>query len=805
MLKIRLGSPIARNSVTGSVPFFPGSLLGSVFVVFGLALTAIAQIPSPQKAAIPAKTTPGRLQDHLSTIIRKQLDAHNIPAISIALVDDQQILFHAGFGTTRPDARTPGKSAVDSGSVFRVGSVSKLFTDLAIMQLVEQGELDLDEDIRVYLPEFHPRNPFNKPITLRQLMSHRSGLVREPPVGHYFDPDEPSISRTVRSLNQTTLIYPPETKTKYSNAGITVVGAVLEKKTGKPFVQVIREAILDPLEMNRSSFEFDDRVRPFLARAKMWTYDGRNFAAPNFRLGIAPAGNLYSSVDDLGRFMTAVFNDGQGPKGRILSTRGIQQMIEPQYTKDKNAFGIGFHLGEFQGERSIGHGGAVYGYSTQWLALPERKIGVVIAASKDICNGVVARIAKHALACLMAQQQNRKFPEWKTSDPVPEIRQRQVVGLYKDNAGNHIRISKRKANLIADFGEYRRKLRQFGGNLVADDEFGWGPEIRFAGTELKTGNRTYRRIADSRPQLIRPDWTPLTGEYGWDHNTLFIYEKHGQLWCTIEWFFQYPLTQVSENRFGFPDHGLYHGEQLVFSVKGQRAESVTAAGVEFQRRETGTRKGQTFRIRPVRPIDELRQKARQAKPPREKGDFLEPELVELIKLDPAIILDIRYASKNNFMGEKFYSRPVAMMQRPAAEALVRVNQKLEKLGYGLKVFDAYRPWYVTKMFWDATPSEQKLFVANPALGSRHNRGCAVDLTLFDRKTGKEVWMGAGYDEFSPRAFPDYPVDSSSARWHRELLRTTMESEGFEIYDYEWWHFDYRDWKKYPILNESFDR
>jgi D-alanyl-D-alanine dipeptidase len=148
----------------------------------------------------------------------------------------------------------------------------------------------------------------------------------------------------------------------------------------------------------------------------------------------------------------------------------------------------------------------------------------------------------------------------------------------------------------------------------------------------------------------------------------------------------------------------------------------------------------------------------------------------------------------------FYDRPRAFLQRPAAEALVRAHRQLAAQGYGLLIHDAYRPWHVTKMFWDATPEESKLFVADPAKGSRHNRGCAVDLTLYKLAGGEPIVMPSGYDEFSPRAFPAYPGGTSRQRWHRELLRRAMEAEGFSVFEFEWWHFDYRDWRRYPILN-----
>ncbi len=156
------------------------------------------------------------------------------------------------------------------------------------------------------------------------------------------------------------------------------------------------------------------------------------------------------------------------------------------------------------------------------------------------------------------------------------------------------------------------------------------------------------------------------------------------------------------------------------------------------------------------------------------------------------------------MSAVFYDEPRAFMQRPAAEALVRAHRALAAYGYGILIHDAYRPWYVTKMFWDATPEDMKIFVANPANGSRHNRGAAVDLTLYDLQSGNPIEMVGTYDEFTERSYPNYMGGTSRQRWHRELLRRVMEDQGFNVYEFEWWHFDHEDWEKYPIMNWTFD-
>ena len=180
-------------------------------------------------------------------------------------------------------------------------------------------------------------------------------------------------------------------------------------------------------------------------------------------------------------------------------------------------------------------------------------------------------------------------------------------------------------------------------------------------------------------------------------------------------------------------------------------------------------------------------------------------LVELVKLDSTIRLDIKYATSDNFMGRPMYAQARAFLQRPAAEALVRANRSLKKQGFGLLVFDGYRPWAVTKKFWDETPAVQRKFVANPRKGSKHNRGCAVDLTLIDLKTGQEVSMPSPYDDFSDKASSSYRGGTAGQRRLRGVLRAAMERQGFRVEPSEWWHFDYKDWRKYPLLDIPFEK
>jgi D-alanyl-D-alanine dipeptidase len=192
------------------------------------------------------------------------------------------------------------------------------------------------------------------------------------------------------------------------------------------------------------------------------------------------------------------------------------------------------------------------------------------------------------------------------------------------------------------------------------------------------------------------------------------------------------------------------------------------------------------------------------RPPAERGPFHESELVEIVRLNPAIRLDIRYATADNVVHRPVYRQARAFLQRPAAEALVRASRALSEKGYGVLVFDGYRPWSVTKIFWDSVRPEERAFVADPKKGSKHNRGCAVDLSLYALATGREVEMPSAYDETSERASSDYAGGTAQQRALRDLLRAAMEKEGFTVEPNEWWHFNYRTWRDYPILDIPFE-
>ncbi|MGE5143680.1 MAG: serine hydrolase domain-containing protein, partial [Acidobacteriota bacterium] len=283
----------------------------------------------------------------LGAYITHEMKDKDLPAVSIVLVDRDSTVWARGFGHANPHDSV----LATAQTIFRVGSVSKLFTDIALMRLVQRGTLELDAPITQALPDFHPANPFGGTITLRQLMTHHAGLVREPPVGSYFDSTAPPLAAVVASLNRTTLVYPPGSRYKYSNGALQVVGLALERAAGEPFPRYMHDSVLVPFGMTRSAFfEPGPDLGAAVATAFMWASDGRSFAAPTFRRN-APSGTLYTSVLDLGKFLTALFADSNP----VISRAALERMWVPQFA-DSGATegnGLGFFVSRFDGHRRV--------------------------------------------------------------------------------------------------------------------------------------------------------------------------------------------------------------------------------------------------------------------------------------------------------------------------------------------------------------------------------------------------------------------------------------------------------------------
>ncbi|MDL5046370.1 M15 family metallopeptidase [Oscillatoria amoena NRMC-F 0135] len=178
------------------------------------------------------------------------------------------------------------------------------------------------------------------------------------------------------------------------------------------------------------------------------------------------------------------------------------------------------------------------------------------------------------------------------------------------------------------------------------------------------------------------------------------------------------------------------------------------------------------------------------------------ELVDLEKFIPGIVLDIRYATTNNFTGEKIYNVAKAYARKPVAEALKNAYEDFRKQGVAIKIYDGYRPYSATVKFYEVY--RDTTYVASPYRGSRHNRGCAIDMTLVDLKTGKELKMPTEYDSFKKEAWPSTPTSDPVARKNRQLIISVMENHGFKVNASEWWHFDFVGWQKFEVMDISFE-
>ncbi len=396
-------------------------------------------------------------------------------------------------------------------------------------------------------------------------MTHRAGLVREPPVGSYFDSTQPPLAEVVKSLNTTELVYAPGTHTKYSNAGDSVAGLVLESLAHKPYTQYLQEAVLQPLGLESSSFSPDPSLMRNLAKGYMWTYDGKVFQAPTFELGTGPAGNMYSTVMDQARFLSAIFAGGRGLNGPVLKPETLRQMLVPQ--NPGSGYGLGFALLNVDGLRMVGHRGGVYGFSTESLAMPDDKLGAVVITNMDNSSEVAWHVAFTALRFMLAARAGKPLPALLIPTDVPAEARRQLAGRYEKEQ-KALQIFERDDKLfiepLQDAG--RSELRQLGASLVTDDRNGWGFEITPVEGGIKaSGNidEIYRLVPPAKPSPVPQDWGKLVGEYGWDYNVLYIMDRNNELTALLE--MEYiPLRKIADHVWEFPADSSYDHEKLTF-------------------------------------------------------------------------------------------------------------------------------------------------------------------------------------------------------------------------------------------------
>jgi CubicO group peptidase (beta-lactamase class C family) len=419
-------------------------------------------------------------------------------------------------------------------------------------------------------------------------MTHRAGLVREPPVGSYFDSTQPPLAEVVRSLNATELVYALGTHTKYSNAGDTAVGLVLESLAHKPYTQYLQEAVLQPLGLESSSFSPEPPIMRNLAKGYMWTYDGSVFQAPTFQLGTGPAGNMYSTVMDQARFLSSLFAGGRGLNASILKPDTLRQMFTPQ--NPDSGYGLGFALLNVDGLKMVGHRGGIYGFSTELLAMLDDKLGVVAITNMDNSSEVTWHVAFTALRFMLAAHASKPLPPLRLTTKIPVKDMRRLAGRYGE-AQESVEIIQRNDRLFIEPLQKgaRIELRQLGNCLVTDDRNGWGSKIVPVADGIRASGNTdevYRRVPEAKPSQVPQSWSKLQGEYGWDYNLLYIMDRNNELTALLEMEFA-PLRKISENVWEFPADSSYDHEKLTFVPdKSGCPMQVKVGEVVFPRRST---------------------------------------------------------------------------------------------------------------------------------------------------------------------------------------------------------------------------
>jgi CubicO group peptidase (beta-lactamase class C family) len=321
----------------------------------------------------------------VETWVKSEIEYNNLPGLSVGIIFDQNLIWSKGFGFANVDKKTP----MTPKTIFRIASVTKLFTCTAIMQLRDQGKLQLADPVAKYLSWFKIKNRFpDAPtITIRQLMTHTSGLPREAAFPYWTDHKFPTLDQIMETLPNQETTYPSETKWKYSNLGMAILGQIVVAASGENYETYIQNHILKPLEMNNTSVYLTNEQRKQIA-----TGYGRRLPDGTRQVmeitdynGISPAASISSNIEDLAKFASLQFSDGNLGDRQILKKSTLREMqrvhwLQPSW---KSGWGLGFSVWRRDEKTFVGHAGWVAGYRTQLLLCPDNKIGVIVMSNAE--------------------------------------------------------------------------------------------------------------------------------------------------------------------------------------------------------------------------------------------------------------------------------------------------------------------------------------------------------------------------------------------------------------------------------------
>ena len=357
---------------------------------------------------------------YVSWLIRQEMEKNNVQGLSIALVDDQQIIWAQGFGYADVGKRIPAAPE----TVYATGSIGKLFTIVAALQLAEQNKIHLDQPLRTYLPEFSIKTRFPEagPITPRSIMTHHSGLPSDR-LHRLISRKPMPFTDVAEEIKDEYVAYPPNFIFSYSNLAMRLLGYMVERVSGRDFVSYMDDSVLRPMGMTSASFVPRPDVKPLLSKGYQEGKEAEDFLLHDLP---SPDGPLYASVIDLSRFIQTVFANGRAGHQRILRPETLSEMLRPQNNHvplDLDfRIGLGWFLNDLDIENAglvASHGGASSLFYSQLIMLPEPKLGVVVLANSSSARAVVDRVAEEALKLALETKTGIKQPETKKPSPEP--------------------------------------------------------------------------------------------------------------------------------------------------------------------------------------------------------------------------------------------------------------------------------------------------------------------------------------------------------------------------------------------------
>jgi D-alanyl-D-alanine dipeptidase len=510
--------------------------------------------------------------DALDDLIAYEIADKAIPSLSYALFDRHEII------ASRHHSLSGG---IDDKTIFRIGSVSKTFAAIQAMQLIARGKLDLDVPVTRWLPLFRPRDPLLGPTapTLRQLLSHRSGLTREAGRGHYLDDAPPPLDEIVDSIADFPLKAPGDGSAYfYSNVGYAAVSAIIERASGRRYADNLAATILTPLGLADTAIALDPATRAALAPALLWDID-HDYPAPVFDLGGPAAGNIYATLGDLARYGQALL-DGDGA---LLPRPLLDSMWTPAGSATaERGYGLGFAVDTLDGHRSVGHGGVVYGYASSLQLLPDAGLGVVVFATLECSNDIIGRIGRRALRHALARRGGKEPPPARRLPPAGAVAGQLLAGWYTSDDGEAIELRARDERLYLIDDGVPLEIRPLAPNSFALDGRIFGeessqayPVFREQADQLRWKGKLWRRSAE--PVVPASDLTPQLGAYGPSFLPTFLTAAADGLHCRMELVAPHRCERIDERRFILRG-GMYDRETLQLGLLGANGRPAIRVG-----------------------------------------------------------------------------------------------------------------------------------------------------------------------------------------------------------------------------------